>query len=250
MSGSVARTGSGRLLDDWGAKAIYVPCPEPWWSLPWVRRTAFAFACIAGLGLALGLAVFNRWHDDQLAELAGQRRSLDAFLRSEEFATFARSADAQLAALNNFIAARPAEIRALLPEVSARESALREVGWIFDVQPLPLSAAHDPGQVYRAQSRLLTRLARDGWRWGEAERRSARAHFVRLLTPAAVTYLRRSRGDDFPALALDRAMQEAALAAFAALHGPGASALRTERMFGLHASIGPAMFRAVAGRAG
>ncbi len=164
-------------------------------------------------------------------------------MRSDEFAAFGRGADAQLAALNNFIAARPRETRALLPDVAAAEAARGEVGWTFETLPLPMSAAQDPAWVYRAQSALLARLVRHGWRWDEPARRGARAHFVRMLTPASGAFLRRSAGGGFPALAIDRLMQERGLAAFAARHGSAASTMRVERMFGLLATLGPEMWR-------
>jgi hypothetical protein len=210
-----------------------------------VRVFVFCFLGAAALGLAVALAFFNRWHDERRLELARQRASFDTFLRSAEFGAFARAMDAQLVAMNNFIVARPAEVRALLPAVAAFETAQRVPAWPVEVMPLPISAAREPPRVARAIRAINSLLAARGHRPDAATRDTARRLCVQTLAPYMQAYLRREPAADFHALFIDRPMQEAALAAFAAHLAAGVSVAEAERFFVLYAIVGPALWRAL-----
>ncbi len=241
-----ARTGSGQLPDDFAAKADYIPSSPQLGERPWVRVLAFGLACAAGLLGAVALGMFRNWHDTQEADLARQRRCFAVFLQSEEFAQFARAADAQFVALNNFIATQPAVARDTLPEAKAFEQAHRVMPWTTEVLPLPVSVSAQPMRVLAAHRTINVLLAQRGCRLShDATGQAGRQLLLRLLAPAMQTFLRRQTGNAFPAVAFDHAMQDAAFAAFAQRHGVDACVHDAERMFALYAKIGPAMWHAI-----
>ena len=241
-----ARHGTGELADDFAAKAIEVPRWIPLLHRPWFRLLLSGGTIATGLAAAIALGFFNRWHDDRLTEMARQRNGLAAFLRSAEFGRFVQAADAQLVATLNFVAARPQEAQDLLPAVAARDKLRREMPWPLEVRPLPVSAATDPVRVAQTGREVTALLARRGHVVDEAARKSARQLFLQTLAPFAQEFAQRHPDNaPFAALALDRAMQEQALAAYAAHHGPGAGVAATERLFSFYAAVGPAMWRAI-----
>ena len=186
---AAARAGHGQLTGDWSAKTPDdLPIQmRPFYQRRWFRLLVFGGAGAAGVLGAVVLGFISRRHDDRLADRARQYRGLETFLRSTEFAQFARMADRQFVALFNFIAVQPQSARAVLPAVAARETAQRLMPWTHEVVPLPISASAEPEQ-HRAR---------------------------RLLAPHVAQFLARSPDIGFPALDFDRGMQEAVLAGYA-----------------------------------
>jgi hypothetical protein len=214
----------------------------------WFRRIAFCLACAAGLAAAAALGAFTRWHDERLADLARQQRSLDAFVRSDEFAAFARAADAQVLATLNFIVARPAETAAALPAVAAWERAHGALPWTLQLTPLPVSAAAQPARILAAGRSASALLVRHGFAFDDPQRAIARRLFLRTLAPFLREFLQRSPENDLSAFFLDRRLQENALAAFAARADGTVS--DAERLFALYAAVGPRMWQAIDARSG
>src|SRR4051794_35397215 len=102
-----ARSGSGELDANFAAKGVEIPRTIALWRRQSVRWLAGG---LAGAAVVIGGVMFvlgYQWRQAQLAELEAQRHCLQTFLGSEEFAQFARVADAQFVALNNFIATQP-----------------------------------------------------------------------------------------------------------------------------------------------
>src|SRR5205814_1118377 len=153
------------------------------------------------------------------------------------FTQFVRTADAQLVALNNFIAAQPAAARAALPEVEALEQREHRPSWTLDTMPLPISTAAEPARVAAAQRALGAQLAQRGFRFDPAAERASRQLFIRLLSPHVRAFLQRTQARGFNALALDATMQDEVLAAFAMRHGASSGRHDIERMFVLYTRV-------------
>ncbi len=215
----------------------------PWYRRFQVRPVATGVVIAVGAALATGLTVVTRWHDERLAELAAQRPALERFLASPEFAAFVQQLDRELVAAINFVAARPQEARAAFPAVATRETERRELPWTHEVLPLPIPFAAQPERVAAAGRELGALLARRGFVCDEPTRAAARRLFLGRLSPHADLYLRRQQGPGFRAVALDRSLQDTALAAFAARHGPGFTIADTERLFSFYAAVGPLLWR-------
>jgi hypothetical protein len=219
---------------------------EPWHELHWVRRGAFVVACLFGLAAALTMSAFNSWHAHRRTELAAQRGSLRAFFASAEFAELTRKADRQLAATINFVAARPQWAARAFPAVAAAESERRERSWTLDVPPLPAGSEINPKKLIMALRQVNGLLARRGFQLDERGRAIGRGVFLRAAAPYASAFVHRAAGNGFPALPVDRSMQDAALAAYAASHDIPVSIAETERLFAFYAMVGPIMAREIA----
>ena len=216
---------------------------------PFFRTLVLVGLCGLGLAVAVGIAFFRDWHATRLTELARQQANLQGFLRAPEFKEFCQVMDSQLVTLNNFIAAQPRSTAALLPAVHAREETRRELAWTLQVLPLPVSAHEEPARVARALREIQQSLVQHGLVIDARTRSSARTLFLRTLSPFVGKFLKRESYASFPAIMLDASMQDAALAAYSAHFGDGASIAETERFFALYAAIGPSLWRAVeAGR--
>ena len=243
-----SRHGSGQLPQAWGDKLaddVQIGVKIPLLRRSWVRRLLFILGCLAGVGAAVALGFFNRWHDGRASEAAQQRSCLQSFLHSAEFAQFARAMDDQLVRTVNFIAARPLEAHALLPQIAARDKEQREVPWTLQVLPLPVSAVADPAKVAAASRQVSALLAQRGQVMDEPTRKAARLLFLRSVQPFAQRFVERHPGNVFDSIAFDRSMQEEALTAFAAYHGTPATALEAERFFTFYAAIGPTLWQAI-----
>jgi hypothetical protein len=241
------RSGSGSLRTGWGDKLPedVVFAAKPLYRRHWFRRLMFVLACVAGLALAVALAVFVRSQQDQWVELRAQRNSLGRFLQSDEFAAFSADADRQLVAAFNYIVVQPRSAAALFPAVAAWETAHRLPSWTAQQLPLPVSAAEQPARVARTGRDLGVLLVRRGFVFDEPRRAEARRLFLRLLAPHLQAFLRRAPDNGFNALQVDRGLQELALAAYAARAAPEFGALDAERLFVLYAIVGPPMWREI-----
>lgn len=185
------------------------------------------------------------WRRSIREDLAAQRRSLEAFLHSGEFAQLVQSVDAQFVAAMNYASLYPGEASRAFPVVATHESQRHELPWSIDLSPLPVAAAGEPARVMRAGREASALLAQRNWQPGATDLKAARTLFLRLLAPHARAFLQRNSGHGFNALLLDQTMQNEALAAFAARHGPDVSQRDAERMFCFYAAIGPTMWRAI-----
>lgn len=240
------RSGSGALPDASFVKLrrkVVVISPLSWPAVKQVRIRLLAAVALAAAACASGLALVSAWHRTQLDDLAAQRQRLVAFTRSPEFGAFVRSVDDAFVTLHNLAALHPREAHALLSAVAEREHQLRLLPWTLSLTPLPSAAAIDPVRAARASRDWHALLAHRGFACDSADRAAARALFVQSLGTYFRAYRRRVPGDGFPALALDRSMQEIALAAYAARQAPHGSVALTERTFVLHRRLGPTLAR-------
>ena len=243
-----ARRGTGHLADAWDAKLaddVVVGFKLPWYRRWWTRRLLFVAGIAAGLALVAALGLFSRWHEDRLAELTRQRQCLNVFLRSDEFAQFSREMVRHLVALHNYLIVHRTETHAMLPSVVAREKEQRLMPWVLQISPLPVSAAGRPADAVQSNREIGTLLAQRGFVFDESLRRSARMMLLRVLAPFMRAFVEREPGNAFPAIVMDRSMQDAVLASFANHVGPQASNAEVERMFSLYAQFGPSLWSAI-----
>jgi hypothetical protein len=240
-----ARTGSGQLTDEFAAKAIEIPRIVPFYRRTWFRRLCLCLLCGAGLAGAAAIGFVSHWREERLADLERQRACLNIFLRSEEFAAFAQAMDRQLVALTNYVAAQPRAVRTTFPTVAAQEDTRRMMPWTLQVMPLPASAATEPERIVRACRDISRLLVQRGYDFDAAARTGARQMLLRTMSPYIRKFMEREPANGFPALILDRSLQDAALAEFGARHGVGHTVSEMERLFGIYAAIAPTMWQAI-----
>lgn len=225
----------------WAEKTDEILVKKPLYRRAWFRRLMLILLLI---GLAAGAVVgafLYKWHREQQAELARQRRSVEAFVASPAFVAFAREADAQLVATINFATLRPEVTGGLLPEIAAAEKARHQTPWPIELAPLPVSTAEHPARVRAAVLPAIDLLAQRGLAFDETRIADARRVFLRLLTPHARIFLAENTSTSFPALFLDRRMQNIVLTAYAT-RGGGTLA-EIERAFVFYSIVGPAMWQ-------
>ena len=238
------RIGSGELVGDWNAKSLGRRVKKPFHRRTWFRRWLWICASLFVLGsLTVGLVVW-RWHREQLAELARQRRNIEAFVRSDEFDRFARAIDTHTVALINYIGVRPAVARDAFPQVTAWERDHRLLPWPGELPPMPTSAANDPTRVAAARQRLVALLTARGFDVDAARTDEARRLFLRALSPHAQAFVAADPERGFRAIQLDRSLQDIVFAAFAARDGTP-EVLHTEQFFAIYAVIGPKLWQAI-----
>lgn len=215
---------------------------------PFYRRKRFLQFALTGLlvlvtaGVVGGLFLY-RWHREQQDDLARQRRGVEAFVRSAAFERFARKADAQFVAALNFTAVRSEVAGGLLPEIAAAEQARHQMPWALELPPLPVSIAAQPARVHLALRDATDLLARRGLAFDAARLADARRVFLRVLAPDARAFVAENARADFPALFLDRRMQDIALSAYAAR--AGGTVADCEHAFAFYSLVGPAMWREI-----
>lgn len=231
------------LPADWADKTEEVLRKKPVYLRGWFIRLMVALLVGFLIAGAVGGAVLYRWHREQKAELARQRRGVEAFVLSPAFAAFARETDTQLVATLNFAALQPEISGPLLPAIAATEKARRQLPWPVELPPLPVSTAEHPARVHAAARAATDLLAGRGLTFDGPRIAEARRLFLRLLAPHARNFVAANPGADFPALFLDRRMQDVVLQAYAA-RGGGTLA-ETERTFVFYSIVGPALWREI-----
>lgn len=243
-----ARADAPALQPGWADKSTELLKRKPIYRRTWFIRSVVAAVVIALVAGGIAGLFLYRWHRQQQAELAGQRRSVEAFTRSAAFAAFTREADAQIIATLNFTSLRPELIGGLLPEIAAAEKSRHQVPWPLELPPVPVSASTQPARVRAAALAATDLLAGRGFTFDQARTTEARRTFLRLLTPHARTFLAENTGSAFPALFLDRRMQDIALGAYASR--AGGSVADAERIFAFYALVGPSMWNELQARPG
>jgi hypothetical protein len=239
------RVGSGQLRDDWHAKSGEILVKKPLHRRSWFRRTLLVLLLLGVTGGGvIGWIVYD-WHREQLADLARQRRGIEIFIRSSEFAAFGREADDQLVAMINFAVARPLVVRNLWPAIAEHERAHRQLPWALELSPLPVSTAQDPYRVAAAVKQLDSLLVQRGFVPPETAPAEARRVFLRLLTPQILAFTQRAPEHAFPALALDANLQNLLLTAYAARSDSATPLADSERTFIFYAAIGREMWKEI-----
>jgi hypothetical protein len=238
------RQGSGQLAAGWGDKeAETLRRKRAFYHRTWFRRIALGLLVVTGLAGAIGLWKLDTWHAERRAAVEAERSHLAAFVASDEFAQFARGADAQLVAVLNFASARPDSAAAALPAVAAWEKAHHEVTWALQLTPLPVSAARQPDRIAAAGREATALLARHGFTWDDDARRAGRRLFLQMLAPFARTFGDRAPENALHELWRDRGLQDEALAAYGARMASATPREDAERLFGYYALVGPAMWQ-------
>jgi hypothetical protein len=237
------RQGSGQLAAGWGDKeAETLRRKRAFYHRTWFRRIALGLLVVTGLAGAIGLWKLDTWHAERRATVEAERSHLAAFVASDEFAQFARAADAQLVAVLNFASARPDSAAAALPAVAAWEKAHGELPWALQLRQLPVSAASRPDRVAAAGRDAARLLARHSFVWDEPTRLAGRKVFLRLLSPYAGAFVRRAPESSLRIFWTEPSLQDEALAAFGARSGSPTPRADAERLFAFYALVGPAMW--------
>jgi hypothetical protein len=240
------RPNARALQPGWADKSVEVFKRKPLYRRRWFVRLVVILALLGlGGGGVVGLYLY-RWHRQQQAELDGQRRSVEAFVRSPSFESFAREADAQLVAALNFVTLRPDIAGGLLPDIAAAEKAGHQVPWALEISPLPVSTANHPARVRMSVLTATGLLAERGFVFDQPRMAEARRILLRLLTPHARVFLAENTGSSFPALFLDRRMQEIVVDAYAAR--AGGTPEETEKAFIFYSLVGPALWKEIDGK--
>lgn len=227
----------------WADKTDEIELKKPFYLQQWFIKVAIVTLVLLGLGGGTVTVLFLNWRDTVAADQARQRAGLDAFLHSAAFATFARQIDGQLIAMHNFANARPQPTSALFPEIAAREKMQRLTAWPLEIVPVPAVAADDPARVMTALRTLTAVLAERGFSFDASRRLAGRHLFIRLLAPAARAHVTEHPENEFPGLAIDPALQEKALAAYAAR--ASVPVMEVERAFAFYDLVGPAMWKEI-----
>lgn len=228
------------LSPGWAEKSCEVLVRKPVYRRQWFRRLALAAVLLAVAAVAIGGLFLLRWHRQQQADLARQRRSVEAFVRSPSFDAFARTVDAQFVAAINFTVLRPKIAGELLPDIAAAEKTGRQIPWALELSPLPVSTAERPARVHAAMRAAADLLAQRSLDF-DGRSTEGRHAFLRLLGPHASAFLTDNPAQEFPALSLDRGMQRIVLEAYAAR--AGGTAEEIGRAFVVYSVIGPGMWR-------
>ncbi len=239
------RAQTERLWPGWDEKRPEQFKKKPVYRRGWFLRSVLVTVVVVTLVSAVATIFFLRWRRDHLADLARQQRGLESFVHSEDFAIFARGADAQLLAMLNFVVAHPVDTRTLLPEVVAWENAHHALPWTLSIPSLPVSAAADAARVTDATRHLAHLLVERDLRFDRVRRANGRRLFLHLLEPQATLFVEAAPEKNFPRLYSDRRLQELALGAYAAHTHTDATIADVEESFVLYAMIGPALWRAI-----
>lgn len=232
----------------WAEKCGEIRVKKPVYRRQWFRRLVVSLGLLAAGTSTIGGLLLLRWHRAQGEELARQRRGVEAFVLSPAFAGFARETDTQLVAAFNFAALRPEIAGPLLPEIAAAEKARHDLPWPIELAPLPDSAAEHPARVRAALRAATDLLAERGLAFDGTRIADARRVFLRLVLPHARGFLTGHAGAAFPALVLDRGMQDVVLAAYAARGG--GTREEVERTLVFYSLVGPALWRELDARPG
>ena len=240
-----ARHGSAPPSPNWSDKLgpNDVGTPSRWYRRRWLRSLLFVLSGIAGIGGATAIGLIENWENGRQTYLARQRRCLLAFCGSPEFAGFAQQMDLKFVSLHNYITLLPAEARNAFPAVVASEVARGEMPWPMQVAPLPSSAALRPHMILSSYREIGALLAKRGHVFDAQSRTAARQMFLQTMMPSAQAFMQRAPDNEFNAVWVERAFQEAALAAYGAHFGPGVGVLESERLFCLYAQLAPGMER-------
>lgn len=225
----------------WAEKTDEILVKKPLYRRSWFLKLMLVLSLIVVAAGAVVGAFLYKWHREQQAELARQRRSVEAFVASPAFTAFAREADAQLLASLNYATLRPEIVGALLPEIAAAEKARHLVPWPVELPLQPVHTAEHPARVRTATRVATDLLAERGYVFDDARIADARRVFLRLLTPHARIFLTENTGSAFPALFLDRRMQNIVLTAYA--ERGGGTLAETERAFVFYSIVGPVMWQ-------
>ena len=137
------RSGSGHFAGDWDAKDPEILVKKPFYLRSWFLRLFFGLICATGLLLVAALWRLDEWHKERAADFIRQQEHVAAFVATDEFKAFARAADAQILATLNYIVARPAQTRTLLPDVAAWENARHTLPWTLQLSAFSAPSAHD-----------------------------------------------------------------------------------------------------------
>lgn len=227
----------------WADKSDEIELKKPFYLQQWFLRLAVVALFLLLIGGGTATALFLNWRQTVAAGQARQRAGLETFLHSAAFAAFARNVDGQLIAVHNFANARPQLTGPLFPEIAAREKAQHLTAWPLEVAPVPAVVAEQPARVMAALRTLNATLAQRGFTYAPAQHLAGRHLFIRLLAPSARAHVAEHPADEFPGLAIDPALQEQALAAYAAR--ASVSVTEVEHAFAFYALVGPAMWKEI-----
>lgn len=231
------------LQTGWADKTDELLVKKPVFLRGWFLRLVLVLVSIGIAAAAVGGLFLYRWHRQQQAELDRQRRGIESFIRSPAFAAFGRETDAQLVAAINYAILRPAVASALLPEIAAAEKTRHLTPWPVELAPLPVSTAQHPARVRAAIRTATDLLAARGLKHDEPRVAEARRVFLRLLVPHARAFLAENTAIAFPALFLDRRMQNQVLTAYAARGG--GTREEVEHAFVFYSIVGPALWQEI-----
>lgn len=237
------RIGSGELTTDLAKKFRKVRVRKPIYRRRWFRRALWIGGSVFLVAaICIGVIVM-RWHRKQLNELGRQRAAIEGFVRSPQFEEFGRTIDAHTIALINYLSVRPAGIREVFPQISARENQQRLLPWTAELTPMPNSAAQEPGRAAAARQHLLELLTARGLELNADQMEEGRRLFIRALVPHAQAFINGAPRRSFPAFHIDRSLQDVTINAFAARDG--SSPAQTEQFFAVYAILGPEFWKAI-----
>lgn len=238
-----AGAGGRTLPTGWSEKTDEILVKKPVYLRGWFLKLMLVLSLIIVAAGAVVGAFLYKWHREQQAELTRQRRSVEAFVASPAFAAFAREADAQLLASLNYSTLRPETVGPLLPDIAAAEKARHQVPWPVELPLLSVQTKEHPARVRAATQAATDLLAQRGLAFDGERIAAARRVFLRLVIPHARTFLAENTSASFPALFLDRRMQNILLTAYA--ERGGGTLAETERAFVFYSIVGPAMWREI-----
>lgn len=241
------RPDAAAFKPDWAAKSDELLVKKPLYHRGWFLRLMLGLGGLCVMAVAVGGFLLLRWHREQMADLAAQRHSVERFIHSPAFETFARQADAQLVAAHNFIGLRPGIAATLLPAIATAEKIRHQVPWAIELPPLTISTADRPERVQAAIRNATDLLAARGYDFDATRTADARRTFLRLLAPQAQRFLAENATASFPALFVDRRMQDQVLTAYAAR--AGRTVADTERAFVFYTLIGPSLWQELESKA-
>lgn len=241
-----SRVSAAKSVPGWADKTDELLVKKPVYLRGWFRKLMLVVSLVIVATSAVVGAVIYRWHRTQQADLARQRRSLEVFVRSAAFESFAREMDAHFVATLNFAVLRPGPVGRLLPDLAATEKARHELPWAMELLPLPVSTAEHPARVRMAMHTAMDLLARRGFVFDKPRIADARRVFLRVMTPHARAFLAAQPDANFPALFLDPGMQDVVLTAYAAR--AGSIREEAERALVVYTLVGPLWWQEQEGR--
>lgn len=226
-----------RYWPGWDAKNAEEYRKKPLYRRSWFVRTVVTSAISAVFFGLIGSVLLVRRQRERAAEYARQQHGLAHFLQSREFASFSRSADAQLLALINFIAAHPVDSRKRLPEVLAWEDTHNAKPWTDTVAPIADAAPADIARLAAPSRALLQILTAHGFVLTDEQRNFARRQALRLLAPYKDSFTASAPENGFSRIWSDVGLQDKFLGTIAAR--TGLTIAEIEALFYLQGTLGP-----------
>lgn len=243
LSADPPRSAATAHWPGWADKRHETFVKKPLRRRAWFRRLLWVLLLTALVVGSIASLLLLHWYRVVHAELARQQHGVETFVQSPAFEAFAHEIDAQLVASLNFATLRSNQAGGLLPEVTAAEKTRHQLPWSLELAPLPVSTATHPARVRAALRTATDLLARRGFTFDDARRDDARRVFLRVLAPHARTFVAGRPEAEFPALAIDRRLQDRVLAAYAAR--AGGTSDDAERALVFYSLVGPSLWREI-----